>query len=243
MNTRRIPSKRFFIIITIVAIAFALLWLLVSRNLTLKDIQQVARAATDFSFRHPSLVFIALVVAQGIGMGFSLPTKALLTLLAGALLGISGGACATYVGVLTGTTALFFAVRHWLQGRVAKHLAGRAKQIEQRVSERPIRTMIGMRLFIFLPYGPCTVTAALSSMRYRDFLLGTIIGDTPVILLYTLAGERLLALTSTSEALSPSSVIVLAVFGTVFLAGALLGKRHKIADETCTLSDQEGGKS
>ncbi len=227
MSTRRIPSRRFFIIITIIAIAFVAIWLLVSRNLTLKDIQQVARAATDFSNEHPALVFIAIVIAQGIGMGFSLPTKALLTMLAGALLGFAGGAFATYVGVLMGTTALFFAVRHWLKDGVAKHLVGGAKQIEQRVSERPIRTMIGMRLFIFLPYGPCTVTAALSSMRYRDFLFGSLIGDTPVILLYVLAGERLLALTSTSEALSPLTVAVLAVVGVLFLAGALLGRRHK----------------
>ncbi|MCP4601915.1 MAG: TVP38/TMEM64 family protein [Proteobacteria bacterium] len=211
------------VVVTLVAAA----WVFVSHNLTLERIQSIAGDATDLSNEHFVLVFIALASAQAIGMGLALPTKALLTLLAGALLGTMVGSAATLIGVLAGTSILFFGARYVLRERVAKHLSARAKQIEQRVSNRPIRTMIGLRLFIALPYGPCTITAALSSMRYRDFLVGTLIGDIPVILLYSIAGQRLSTLASTSEALSPLTVAILIAAGLLFLVGTLLGRKQR----------------
>ncbi len=217
--------RALFIVLIFALAALAAAWFLVVRNLTLEEVQHIARAATELSAEHSILVFISLVIAQAIGMGFALPTKALFTLLAGALLDAVVGSAATLAGVLIGTSILFFCTRHLLQNRVSRYLGVRAKQIEQRISERPIRTMIGLRLFIVLPYGPCTITAALSSMRYRDFIIGTLIGDTPVVVLYSVAGQKLFALTSTSEALSPLSIAILVTAGLLFLVGVLFGKK------------------
>ncbi len=230
MTPRIHPKKSLLWALVVTALVLAALWLLVSRHLTLDEIQQIARRASAFTGEHYLLVFAALAGAHAVGMGFSLPTKALLSLLAGALLGIVGGSGATLIGVLSGTTILFFSSRHLLRERVARHLTGKTKQIERRISERPIRAMIGLRLFIVLPFGPLTITAALSSMRYRDFLIGTVIGDISVIVLYSLAGQKIFELTSASEVLSPSTVIVLIAVGSLFLFATLLGRKRR-ADE------------
>lgn len=226
-TSNSVHSFRFYLLIATVVLILLIVSYIVGRNLTLAEIQNIAQTAKHHASSHPILVFSALALTQAVGMVFSLPTKALLTLLSGALLGIVLGATSTFCGVLVGTSLLFFASRHLLREKVLRHLVGKVGSIEKRISEKPIRTMIGLRLFIALPYGPCTIAAALSSMRYREFLLGTAIGDFPVVLLYSIAGERLFVLTSTHEALSPSTVAILIVAGLAFLVGTFFSKKRR----------------
>jgi uncharacterized membrane protein YdjX (TVP38/TMEM64 family) len=233
MQSRSSQSKRFFIWTAAASILLGALWIVVSQGVTIKEIQQIERAASDMSAQRPLMVFVFLAAVQALGMAFGLPTKALLTLLAGALLGIVLGSLATFVGVLIGASVLFITVRHFLRERVSRRFSDRARKIEKRVSEHPIRTMIGLRLFIALPYGPCTISAALSSMSLKDFLLGSAIGDIPVIALYSIAGQKLFTLASASEALSTSTVVVLIAIGAVFILSAMIRKNgSKISGKT-----------
>ena len=229
-GTKRSP--RFYIIFSLVTLAAIAIWFAVRQHLTMAQMQEIARAVKQHAISRPLLVFVALALSQMVGMVFSLPTKGLLTVLIGALLGPFLGTACTASGVLVGTSILFFASRHLLREKVLRHFVGKVGDVEQRFSQNPIRTMIGLRLFILLPYGPCTIAAALSSMRYRDFLIGTIIGDFPVVLLYTIAGDRLFALTSSTEALSPTTVGALVAIGCIFLAWAFFSRTRRGRRET-----------
>ena len=213
----------------------ALFWLLLSRYFTLADVQRLGRSAGASAEESPLLVVALLALAQGAGMAFSLPTKALLTLLAGALLGPAPGSTASLVGVTTGTTGLFFAARYLLRDQVKQRLGRRAEQIEERIGRRPVRALIGLRLFITLPYGPITLASALTSMRYRHFLLGTLIGDIPVTVAYCIAGKQLFLISSVSEAVSPWTVATLATVGLFVFVTAIIGKSRRSG----TLSNKE----
>ena len=212
--------------ITAIALCIVgLFWWAVLHYLTLADIQRIGKQATQFTLAQPAIVFGALAVFQSVGMAFSLPTKAILTLLAGALLGTGWGSAATFLGVMTGTTALFFATRHLFRDAVSRKLGSRAKEIEAKFSSRPIRALVGLRLFITLPFGPITMAAALSQMKFRDFIMGTMIGDIPVIVAYAMAARQLFTLTKVSEALSPWTVGTLVGIGLFVLTTTLLGRR------------------
>jgi uncharacterized membrane protein YdjX (TVP38/TMEM64 family) len=213
--------------IALVLAAIAAFWLAVSQFFTLQDIQRIARSAKTVSIERPLLVFLALAFSQSIGMALSIPTKALLTLLSGALLGPLWGSASTLLGVVSGTTALFFTARYLLRNQIRQKLGNRAQQIEERLARHPVRALVGLRLFITLPYGPITLAAALTSMRYRHFIAGSIIGDLPVIVSYCFAGRELLALTSVSEAVSPWTVVTLVVVGVFILVTALMGRAKR----------------
>ena len=161
-----------------------------------------------------------------IGMAFSMPTKALLTIMAGALLGPVVGFFTTFTGVLIGTTGLFFATRNVFRHSARKRFGHRAQKLEERLNRRPILAIAGLRLLVNLPYGPITIAAALTDLRYRNFLLGSFIGDIPIVLLYSLAGERLATLNNASEAISPLAIVILAATGILLIVGAL-GERKK----------------
>lgn len=218
--------KRALTITAIIGL-IGLFWWGALHYLTLADIQRIGKHAESITEAHPWMVFGVLSILQSVGMAFSLPTKAILTLLAGALLGPTTGSLATLLGVVSGTTLLFFATRHLLREIVSRRLGRRAKEIEERFSSRPIRALIGLRLFITLPFGPITMAAALSNMRFRDFIIGTMIGDVPVIVAYAVAARQLFTLTSVSEALSPWTVGILVVAGTFVFLSVFLGRRKE----------------
>ena len=196
-----------------------------SRNVTVEDAARVARSAADLAERSPLLVAGALDIAIAISGALSLPTKGLLNVLAGALIGPIAATAVTLAAVLAGTSLLFFAIRRLLRERVSERMGDRARGLERRLAAGPVRAIAGLRLVVILPYGPITMAAALTSIGYRRFLVGSLLGDLPVVALYSLAGERLGGLATASEAISPLTAIALGAAGALLLAGALFGNR------------------
>ncbi len=211
----------------ITAAVVGTLWFMAYRYLTLEDIKQLADTLSWYAREHRPSVIAVLLGAQMIGMAFSMPTKALLTIMAGALLGPVTGFFTTFSGVLIGTTGLFFATRNLFRHSARERFGHRAQHLEERLRRRPILAIAGLRLLINLPYGPITIAAALTDLRYRNFILGSFIGDIPVVLLYSLAGERLATLTSASEAISPLAIVILSATGILLIVGALGGRKKK----------------
>ncbi len=60
-----------------------------------------------------------------------------------------------------------------------------------------------------------------------NFILGSFIGDIPIVLLYSLAGGRLATLNSASEAISPLAIVILAATGILLIVGALGERKEK----------------
>jgi phospholipase D1/2 len=207
------------------------LWFLAYRYLTLEDVKQLADTLSLYASENQPTVIAALLGAQMIGMAFSMPTKALLTIMAGALLGPVVGFFTTFTGVLIGTTGLFFATRNLFGHSARERFGHRAQHLEERLRRRPILAIAGLRLLVNLPYGPITIIAALTDLRYRNFLFGSFLGDIPIVLLYSLAGERLATLNSASEAISPLTIVILSATGILLIVGAL-GERKNSKEKT-----------
>ncbi|MCU0662614.1 MAG: VTT domain-containing protein [Myxococcota bacterium] len=189
---------------------------------SIEDAKNVARETRQWSQSHLGLAVLCIGVAQFLSGVTGIPTKGVATLVAGALVGPLLSGVATLSGVAVGTTMLFFATRRLLGEYVRNRLGPRLAWVEERLAHRPIWSMIALRLMITLPYGPITMAAALSRVRYRDFLVGSIIGDLPVIALYSVAGSRLEALASTRDVIDPWSATLLLCAAIVMLASVLV---------------------
>ncbi len=215
------------LLIALVFAVIALFWIVLSRYFTLSDIQRIARDSLAVARAHPFQVFGLLVLGHVIGMALSLPSKALMTLLSGVLMGPVWGSLATLSGVGIGTSGLFFAARYLLRDFVKRRLGARAEVVEQRLGRHPIRALIGLRLFITLPYAPITLAAAVTSMRYRHFIIGSLIGDLPVVVAYCFAGQQLFRLTSLSEAVSPWTMGILIAVGLFVFTTSVIGRSRR----------------
>ncbi len=211
------------------AAALVVVWLLVGRWFTLAEVRSLVERGQEVAGTRPLLVAAALGGAICLSMIVGLPLKALLTLAAGALLGPVVGTAVIMVGAPAGTSVLFLLARTWLREAVQRRLGRRTRWLQRRLTERPIRTVAGLRLSTALPYGPVTLGAALSPISYRDFVVGSVLGDLPVVVLTAAAGERLAALSDPAQALSPATVAVLAAGAVLLLASALMRRRQEAA--------------
>jgi len=211
--------RRILLAIALLALVAACAYVAV--RFTFADLKLAARALDAVAGAHPIAVFFGAAAVQAVGMAVSLPTKALLALLAGALLGPLAGAAATEAGVLAGTTALFFGCTRFLGAGTLSRFGALAARLEERLRSRPVLAIAGLRLVITIPYGPITIACATLGIGYRQFALGSLLGDLPVTALYAFAGERLMSLASAGEAISPATAIALAAAGVAMFAAAV----------------------
>jgi uncharacterized membrane protein YdjX (TVP38/TMEM64 family) len=82
-----------------------------------------------------------------------------------------------------GITGFSFA-RYLGRGYVERHVPDRLRVYDQRLAERGLRTVIVVRLTLFL-MPPAHWLLGLSQVRFRSFVLGTAIGFLPGIALTT----------------------------------------------------------
>jgi uncharacterized membrane protein YdjX (TVP38/TMEM64 family) len=213
-----VKYKKFITAILIILI-IASLWLISYHYLSFKEVKQCTLHLYGFSEKHTFITATAILIIHILSMILSLPTKALFTIVAGALLGTIKGSAITLAGVISGTSVLFFAMRNFTK---EKKNRWKIKPLADKVNNQPFLTIMGLRLIPTLPYGPITVAAALTQIKYKHFIAGSIAGDLPIVVLYAIAGNRLAALTNASDALSPSTAAIFAAAGILIIAGAIV---------------------
>ena len=135
------------------------------------------------------------------------------TLAGGAAWGAGWGTLYNVLGSNLGATAAFFVARflgrEWVQRLSARTSLGR---FEEGVEKNGFQVILTMRLIPVFPFNGVNFGAGLSSIRYRDYFLGSLLGMLPATFVYTYFADSLL-----KGAMEGRSA-----FGRVALAGLLL---------------------
>ena len=105
-----------------------------------------------------------------------------LSLAAGIIFGPEKGTLALSLGILIGTSATFCISRVFEEKYVEQLIKGKMKEWEKKLDEKGFWVMLFLRLFPILPYEMINYTAGLSTMRYRDYIWGTMIGIFPSVI-------------------------------------------------------------
>lgn len=134
------------------------------------------------------VVFIALYIVGSL----ALIPGAVLTLIAGAVFGLSRGIPIVFAGAVLGSSTAFFVARRLARERVARWLArdARAKAIGDAVAGRGLLVVLLLRLSPVFPYNIVNYALGASGVRYRDFLIGSL-GMLPGTILYTYYGKAI----------------------------------------------------
>ncbi|AEI42442.1 TVP38/TMEM64 family protein [Paenibacillus mucilaginosus] len=139
------------------------------------------------------------------------------------LFGFWLGFLVNYVFACLGAILAFYGTRsfgrEWAQARLSKHrIAGR---FNEKLGKHGLLYITLSRVTPVLPSFGINMAAAVMNVRSRDFILGTLIGKSPMILLESLIGHDLLHFTQYKGRL----LVLLAVFGLLLAAGSYLNKR------------------
>jgi phospholipase D1/2 len=137
-------------------------------------------------------------------------------------------------GPLTGSIyslvgCLMAAVITYVLGRIlgrdkVRRLAGsRLSRVSRRLADHGLVTMLTVRLLPVAPYTVVNVVAGASHIRFRDFVLGTIIGMAPGILAITFFEHQLE--TAIREPGAKSFALLAVVVGVIVISALVVKKR------------------
>ena len=137
-----------------------------------------------------------------------------LNLLGGALFGPWLGTLWASVGAIVAAMITFAFTRTIGRNAVSRRLSGRWQALDAELQRGGLFYMIAIRLVPFMPYSLLNFAAGLTSVSYRDYLLGTLVGTTPGILPYVLLGSSGLRAVQTGD--------LIPLLGALALTGILI---------------------
>jgi len=138
------------------------------------------------------------------------------------MFGVLPGTLYSIFGCLLAATGTYVLGRVLGRGTVSKLAGSRLNRLNRRLARHGVLTITTIRLIPVAPFTIINLVAGASHIRFRDFLLGTIIGMTPGILIITLFEHQLEAAIREPEA---KSLGILAALAAAVLVGGFLVKR------------------
>jgi len=223
--------KRTLILATVVILVAAYFWLGLDRYLTLTAVQdrlgdfEAIRQASPIA---TALGFFGLYV---LATALSLPGPVILTLAAGALLGLAGGTLMVSFASSLGATLAFLASRYLLRDSVQARFGDRLKAINDGMAKDGALYLFTLRLIPVFPFFLVNLLMGLTPIRTGTYYWVSQLGMLAGTLVYVNAGTQLAQLSSLSGILSPGvllSFILLGVFPMIAKAALGLLQRRRV---------------
>ncbi len=150
-------------------------------------------------------------------------TVATILVLPSTALNLTGGAIfGPWIGTLwTSVAAIIAAIIAFCYSRtvgrewISQKLAGRWQAMDAEMHQGGLFYMFAIRLLPIIPYGLVNFAAGLTSVSFKDYLLGTVLGTVPGVLPFVMLGSSGLTALKTGD--------VLPLIGALSLTAMLVG--------------------
>ena len=134
---------------------------------------------------------IGFILIYGIGCMVALPGS-LLTLCGGAIFGVAMGTAYNVLASNLGATLAFLMARYFGRDFVSRLMKGRIESFDEKVASHGFRFIFTLRLIPLVPFNGLNLGSGLSKIKYRDYLLGSVLGMLPGTFIYTYFADALL---------------------------------------------------
>jgi phospholipase D1/2 len=142
----------------------------------------------------------------------------LLILLSALIYGPALGALYAMIGFFVAAVATY-GVGHYLGRPAVKRLSGGSiGRLSERLARQGILTVVAVRIIPVAPFAVINLFAGASHIRFRDFLIGTLIGMVPGVAAMAVFAEGILALVRDADL----KRFLVAALGLVIIAGVTL---------------------
>jgi uncharacterized membrane protein YdjX (TVP38/TMEM64 family) len=173
--------KKNFFLLTIICIIATGIGVLVVGGI---DHQQLQTWLAKMGIFAPIIYIILYAIATLL----ILPSTPL-NLTGGAIFGLGWGTVWTTIAALVAAIAAFVFTRTVGRELVTQKLAGRWQAVDAEIRQGGLFYMFAIRLLPIIPYGLVNFTAGLTSIKFKDYLLGTLFGTVPGVLPFVMLGS------------------------------------------------------
>ncbi|XP_050729896.1 transmembrane protein 41B-like isoform X3 [Eriocheir sinensis] len=194
----------------------------------IEDAKSLGRVLSHYKERYFTEVLLGVFVTYIFLQTFAVPGSIFLSILSGFL--FRWELALLLICFCSATGASFCYLLSYLVGRpiVLKYLPDRTKSWQEKVDKQRDNLLfyiIFLRITPFLPNWFINITSPIINVPLWPFWLGTFIGVAPPSILAVQAGTTLYQLTSSSDAFSLTSVVLLALAAILSLVPIILKNR------------------
>lgn len=132
-----------------------------------------------------------------------------LAIAGGLIFGLVNGYIYTTIGALIGGTLSFYISRKLGRNVVKKFTKEKLDKVEDMINEKGFFIVFMLRLIPLFPFDVISYGAGLTSIKYKDFILATLFGTIPGILVFVNIGAQSVNIRSTSFYISIAALILL----------------------------------
>jgi uncharacterized membrane protein YdjX (TVP38/TMEM64 family) len=171
---------------------------------------------------HTRLFIFGYIVLYILIIACCIPGTILFDLLAGFMFGIWGGSALVIFSYLTGACVNFIIVRFFFRGML-EHKFGKFKHFIHGSGKYGLLiNLISLRLIAVIPFWILNIVAALLNVRMGTFILSTLIGITPMSVIYVVIGDGVRDTTSNGQKLTPDVLTNPKIWIPLFCMAAIL---------------------
>lgn len=156
---------------------------------------------------------------------FSLiPSGSIIAIAGGMVFGMYFGSLYTIIGAILGATVAFYISRLLGRGFVEKLIGGKIQQIDEGIEKGGFIIVLILRLIPIIPFNVISYGAGLTRIKYWDYILSTMIGIIPGVLVFTNLGDKALSVRS------PQFGLAIGILALMVIVSIYLKRRFSLAD-------------
>ena len=153
-------------------------------NLNIRDLKRYILSYGKFSS-------IAFVVIYSLKPLLIIIPASLLSILAGNIFGPFEAFILSFISCFFAGTLAFLLSKILGKKYINKLLKGKALELDSSAEKHGFKIMLIMRLTTLFPYDPLSYAAGLTKMKYKDFILASLLGISPELIAYSFMGKNL----------------------------------------------------
>lgn len=210
--------KKFYKIFISLFIIALILIMFYFMNKDIMNVDTLKNLILDSGYFAPLIYIIAFSLVP-----LTFFPDSLLAILGGTIFGLGRGFLYTSIGALIGGSISFFISRILGQSFVEKLENDKLKNIQNLLKDNGFLMILLLRLIPLFPFDLISYGAGLTKISYKDFLLGTLIGTIPGILVFVNLGAQWISFNKESIYLSVS-LLILFIIVSLFLKKIYINK-------------------
>jgi pyruvate/2-oxoglutarate dehydrogenase complex dihydrolipoamide dehydrogenase (E3) component/uncharacterized membrane protein YdjX (TVP38/TMEM64 family) len=224
-------GKTALVIGVIVALVAIAILLDLPRMLTLESLKASLHSLREWHEGSPIASAAAFFGAYVLLTALSVPEAALLTLIGGALFGLSWGVVLVSFASSLGALGAFMISRHVARDAVQRRFGERLKAMNEGVAREGASYLFALRLVPVVPFFLINLLMGLTPMKPLTFYAVSQVGMLPGTIVYVNAGTRLASIDGLAGLVSPAvlfSFALLGLFPLLAKRGLALWKRRAV---------------
>ncbi|NLC28665.1 MAG: TVP38/TMEM64 family protein [Campylobacteraceae bacterium] len=172
-----------------------------------------ASSFEDFLVDHPALGSLFFIGIYILVLGVGLPLASFLNVLTGYFFGGYSGAIVAFFGLSISASLTYWLGRTYVYLWLHKRYAEQLKRIKKELDRNGVFYVLAVRISGILPFFWVNIFFGASGLRWKHYILPTVLGMIPGVFLSMFVGTKLASLDTLRGVLEPSMAISLLFFG------------------------------